>query len=271
MFVLDIPDGLRVLAISPHSDDVELGAGATLLWLKVKRNADLYYRVLSTDHVTTADGATLSRAEESRAAAAALGVDVADEVRYAAANFIDAEFPEQRKEIHRYLEQAKELIDPHLVISPSACDMHQDHITVAETVMRVFREGQTLWHYEICQFNRSERFVPSLFVDVTERIHWDDVGQTMSFAERKNAILQEAFVSQRDTIYLDRDVIMGNMRMRGQQCARAAVKFAEAFQSRVSLFDYQGYKQGAVHRHPAPLKLHDPANAPVPQPTRKSA
>ena len=263
MFVLDIPDGLRVLAISPHSDDVELGAGATLLWLKTKRYADLFYRVLSTDHVTTEDGKLFSRADESRAAAAALGVDVADADRYAAANFVDTEFPEQRKQIHRYLERAKEEIDPHLVISPSACDMHQDHITIAETVMRVFREGQTLWHYEICQFNRSERFVPSLFVDVTERIWWDDVGQTMSFAERKNAILQASFVSQRDTIYLDQDVIMGNMRMRGQQCARAAVKYAEAFQSRVSLFDYQGYRQGAVHRHPAPPRLFDPANAPA--------
>lgn len=248
MYTLDIPDGLRVLAISPHADDVELGAGATLLWLQHERKADLHYRVLSTEHVKAEDGTVFSRALEAQLAAALLGVDIHCELHYDAQNFVDTGFPEERKAIHRYLENTKEQIDPHLVISPSMRDMHQDHVTVAETVMRVFREGQTLWHYEICQFNRSELFVPNLFIDVSHERYWPDTGKTMSFAERKNDIVQRSFLSQRGTIYLDEDVIMGNMRLRGQQCARAAVKYSEAFQSRVSLFDYQGYKQGAVRR-----------------------
>ena len=136
MYTLDIPEGLRVLTISPHADDVELGAGATLLWLQHERKADIYYRVMSTDHVKAEDGTVFSRASEARGAAAMLGVDVECELHYDAQNFVDAEFPEQRKAIHRYLERTKELIDPHLVISPSPRDMHQDHVTVAETVIK---------------------------------------------------------------------------------------------------------------------------------------
>jgi LmbE family N-acetylglucosaminyl deacetylase len=248
MYTLDIPEGLRVLAISPHADDVELGAGAALLWLQNERKADIYYRVLSTEHAQASDGTVFSRASEARLAAAMLGVDVESELHYDAQCFIDAEFPEQRKAIHSYLERTKELIDPHLVISPSLRDMHQDHVTVAETVMRVFREGQALWHYEICQFNRSELFVRNLFIDVSHERYWPDTDKTMSYAERKNDIVQRSFLSQRGTIYLDEDVITGNMRLRGQQRARAAVKYSEAFQSRVSLFDYQGYKCGAVRK-----------------------
>jgi len=127
------------------------------------------------------------------------------------------------------------------VIVPSLDDSHQDHVVVAETALRIFREGQNIWHYEIVQFNRG-RFIPNLFIDVSEQIHWEDTDECMSFAERKNYILQNCFPSQKGKSYFDEEVIMGNMRTRGQQCGRT-VKYAEAFQSRVSIFDYRGFRE----------------------------
>jgi LmbE family N-acetylglucosaminyl deacetylase len=253
MYVLNIEKGIRVLAIAPHSDDIELGCGATLLWLAKRRQAELYYRVLSTEHRrVTQPGYGSSRKEESMKAADLLGVKnvytpkPGSPEHYDAQNFEDARFPENRARIHEYLEHTKMQVDPHLVLAPSTDDMHQDHVTVAETVARVFREGQTIWHYEIHQFY-SQRFVPNLYVDVSEEVEWED-GERMSFAERKNHILQSCFVSQADTIYLDQEVILGNMRARGQQCARGPVRYAEAFQARMSIFDYQGFRQGSIHK-----------------------
>jgi len=239
-------EGLRVLAIGPHSDDIELGCGATLLWLAKKRRAEIFYRLLSSDYLLrmTEPTTRYSREDEARKSADMLGVKnvythTPNGYKYFdSQNFPDTQFPEYRDRIHRYLEITKEEIDPHLIFAPSLNDAHQDHVTVADTVLRVFREGQIILHYEIRQFS-SKLFIPNLFVDVSEELVWQD-NTCMSFAQRKNHILQECFISQKGKMYLDDEVIMGTMRGRGQQCGRT-VRYAEAFEARVSIFDFLGY------------------------------
>ncbi|MEM7330961.1 MAG: PIG-L deacetylase family protein [Chloroflexota bacterium] len=249
MSVFGIKKGIRVLAIAPHSDDIELGCGATLLLLKHKFNVEIYYRVLSTEMRRTLNpNYRLSRKAESQKAAHSLGVknvyqQAPGEIEYFdAQNFEDTRFPEYRPQIHKYLEFTKSIIDPHIVFAPSPDDMHQDHFTVAETVLRVFREGQNILQYEIHQTN-SKPFLPNLFVDVSEVIDWGgDLGK-MSFAVRKCQILKNSFPSQQNTIYMDNEVLLGKMRMRGQQCARGFVRYAEAFQARMSICNFQSYQQ----------------------------
>jgi len=243
MRILEFVEGLKVLAIGPHADDIELGCGATLLRLQRKQEAEIFYRVLSTAYVKkiTHPTDTFSREDEAKKAAIMLGVknvetpEIGQPKHFDTQNFPDTQFPENRIHIHRYLEETKEQINPEVIFAPSLDDTHQDHVTVAETVLRVFREGQLILHYEIRQFN-SNPFIPNFYVDASQVVEWED-GKQMSFAERKNHILQSSFMSQIDKMYLDEEVILGNMRTRGQQCGRY-VQYAEAFQARVSIFAY---------------------------------
>ncbi|MCA8965019.1 MAG: bacillithiol biosynthesis deacetylase BshB1 [Planctomycetes bacterium] len=119
-----------VLAIGPHPDDVEIGAGGSIL-LAVAAGR----RVAIVD-VTRGEmgsrGTAEERAAEAAAAAAKLGVD----------RRVNLGLPDTRVEVEAVatdlLVAALRKATPRVLLAPLAADVHPDHVAVAQLVDRAF-------------------------------------------------------------------------------------------------------------------------------------
>jgi len=200
---LDAPaDGLRVLLLGAHADDVEIGCGGTLLQLAARHPDRQAHTVVLS--------ATPPRAEEARAAAAAFSdgrgtVEVHD--------LVDGRLPAQWAAVKELLEDVAERTSPDLVLAPTTPDAHQDHRTLAEVVSSVWRDHLVLG-YEIPKYDRDVGR-PVLHVPLDE----DTVA-------RKCALLRRCFPSQTARPWFDDEVFRGLARVRGLACRSA---YAEAF------------------------------------------
>ena len=117
----------RVLALSPHTDDVELGAGGTVARL-VEEGAEVDILAFALGNATM---------DEAGKAAEVLGVHSTllqpgpVETRH---------FPEQRQFIlENLIRIGRELYNPDLVLCPSSFDLHQDHEVIRQEALRAFR------------------------------------------------------------------------------------------------------------------------------------
>jgi LmbE family N-acetylglucosaminyl deacetylase len=151
---------LRVLFLSPHTDDVELGAGGTLCKF-IKRSEDVYWVVFSTAEDSLPAGMpkdTLKKEFLSVISQAGLEEDncrIYDfKVRY---------LSEHRQEILDDLVKLKKDLGPDLVIGPSLNDHHQDHQVVANEMVRAFKNSSSIISYELPWnhvFFNTQLFVP---------------------------------------------------------------------------------------------------------------
>ena len=210
--MLNITSDTKILAIGAHADDIELGSGATLIKYITETSPLIHHCVLSTEI------GHFNRMEEASKATELIGIPKENCIF---AHFKDKHFPEQRIAIHEFLENMKNLIQPNIVIAHSCNDCHQDHIETAETIKRIFREGQTILSYEINQYHK-ENFNPNLFIDVSK------------YAKDKYTKIHKSFPSQLNKTYLQEENIMATMILRAQQCGNNTT-FAEAFESRISV------------------------------------
>lgn len=196
---------LRLLALGAHADDVEIGAGGTLLRLAGSAPLEARVVVLSADE---------RRASEARESAAAFlnGARVAVETH----NLPDGRFPSEWNQVKEILESCAGTWTPDLVLSPSRSDSHQDHRTVADLVTTVFRDHLVL-EYEIPKWD-GDLGQPTVYVPLADEV-----------MGRKIDLLWEHFVSQRGRDWFDEQVFRGLARLRGMEC-RAG--YAEAFSCR---------------------------------------
>jgi len=148
---------MKILAISPHPDDLEIGCGGTLVKY-TQRGADVTALILT-------DGAIGGRAEtrrsEQRDAAGILGVR-----RVLWGGFRDADLPGDREVIDR-IEQAIEEIGPTFLFVPFGQDTHQDHRKVSSAALAATRYSRNVLFYE-CP--TSVKFHPTIFVDIGAEI-----------------------------------------------------------------------------------------------------
>jgi len=115
----------KILVISPHPDDGELWAGASMArWAAA--GAEI-------DHVCLSALGDDERLAEFYAACKALDVSPLPN------SFPDMGFQDHRRLIYDKLLQCEENIRPDLVIIPPTGDRHQDHAVVHEEAKRVFR------------------------------------------------------------------------------------------------------------------------------------
>jgi LmbE family N-acetylglucosaminyl deacetylase len=133
--------GRRGLVLAPHTDDGELGAGATVARL-VEEGGRVCILAFSTGHPSRG-----STHEEALAAAAALGVaEPGGRVHFC--NLEARRFPERRQEILEAMIWARGAWEPDLVFCPSSFDRHQDHQAVHAEAIRAFPRV-TLLGYEL--------------------------------------------------------------------------------------------------------------------------
>lgn len=200
---------LRVLCLGAHSDDIEIGAGGTLLGLiEAGVELDVYWCVMS---------APGPRYDEALAGAEAV-LGRAGRRRVECLSFRDGFFPYQGAEVKVAMESLKAKFDPDVVFTHCRDDAHQDHREVCRLTWNAFRNHLIL-EYEIPKWD-GDIGQPNFYVPLAR-----------STLERKIEVLQAVFGSQRSKDWFDTDTFRGLARIRGMEC-RAPERFAEAFHAR---------------------------------------
>lgn len=203
------PTVTRVLCLGAHSDDIELGAGGTILrMLQANPALTVYWVVFS---------ASPERAQEAQASAEAFLAGAAEH-QIVVKDFRDGFFPYLGMQIKEYFEELKREFVPDLIFTHYRDDLHQDHRLLAELTWNTWRNHQIL-EYEIPKYE-GDLAHPNLYVHIDEMI-----------CRRKIQILQESFTTQRSKQWFTAETFSAVMRLRGIE-SNAPGAYAEAFHCR---------------------------------------
>ena len=197
----------RILVLAPHTDDGELGCGASIAKYIAAGKA-VTYIAFSTCSQSLPRGLSSNTLEkECREATRALGIQ---DVR-----FFDFEVRRllfHRQEILEELIGLNKSLVPETVFLPARNDLHQDHQVIYAEGMRAFKNANLLG-YEL-PWNNFE-FHPTYF----EKLERNEV-------RAKQRALQE-YGSQAHRRYMQPDFMEALAVVRGVQCG---APFAEAFE-----------------------------------------
>lgn len=201
------PEGpLRLLAIGAHADDVEIGAGATILRLLAERPGSSVVWVIAS--------ASAERAAEARASAAAFSAAAAGH-EVVLGDLPDGRLPAVLPAVKELFEAIKERPFD-VILAPHLDDAHQDHRLIAEVAWQTFRDHLIL-AYEIPKYD-GDLGRPNLYVDLDE-----------ATLQRKADLLDAHFPSQHGRTWWGGDTVRAIARLRGIE---AATRYAEAFHTR---------------------------------------
>ncbi len=206
--LLDLRPINQLLCIGAHPDDIELGAGGTIMRL-VEQNPDLNIRWV----VLT--GADTERAEEARKSAAMFtaGAQNSDiEIH----GFKDAYLPWEGDKVKQVFEALKHDFSPDLILTHHNDDRHQDHGLISELTWNTWRDHGIL-EYEILKWD-GDLGRPNVFVPLTE-----------SHGQRKVEQIVDTYTTQQSRSWFNRENFLALMRLRGVE---SNVAFAEAFYAR---------------------------------------
>ena len=161
----------RVLVVSPHTDDGELGCGGTISKL-IEQGKEVFYIALSSCEKSIPPGFPKDALrKEVQCSLDILGIPFKNRYIH---DFENRIFPSIRQEIFETLENLGEDIQPDIVMIPELNDTHQDHSTTAQEAIRAFRQNRgSLISYELPWNNLS--FRTSFFVQLEERHIQDKV------------------------------------------------------------------------------------------------
>lgn len=135
----------KVLALSPHTDDIEFACGATLHRL-MREGAVIHSAVFSLCEESVPQGLPKDiLLREMQAAAKKLNIPQKNLHVY---RFPVRKFPGHRQEILEDLVKLNRLLAPDLVLTPASTDVHQDHQVIHAESKRAFRE-QTILGFEL--------------------------------------------------------------------------------------------------------------------------
>ncbi|TPI81969.1 PIG-L deacetylase family protein [Mesorhizobium sp. B2-8-9] len=197
---------LSILCLGAHSDDIEIGAGGTILTLIATGvKLHVHWCVLSGGR---------QRSDEARASAEAF-LDGSSSYKVDVADFEDSYFPAHSRSIKHWLIDVRSRIDPDVVLTHARFDAHQDHREINQLTWNVFRDHLVL-EYEIPKWD-GDLGQPNAYVPLAADV-----------LERKIELLHQHFGTQRSKDWFDRDTFVGLARLRGMEC-RAPEHFAEAF------------------------------------------
>lgn len=190
---------MNVLAISAHTDDIELGCGATLHRLAEGHNVKaVAFSNCGKEHLVS----------EMYEATKKLGVEVI--------SIMDKEvrsFGQCRQEILSEMIALKSMVKPDIVLVPSRADIHQDHQVVTNEAIRAFKHS-TIYGYELPWNNLSNHN------DVFFRVSELDLDMKLSALR--------CYKSQHHRDYFNPDYIKSLAVTRGVQIG---AEYAESFEA----------------------------------------
>lgn len=196
---------LTVLCLGAHSDDIEIGCGGTLLFLKSAfPRIKFHWIVLSGSE---------PRGQEAKKAAELFTAGCENSI--VVKDYRDGFMPYDGAGVKEFFEGLKGEVNPDLVFTHWHGDFHQDHRLICELTWNTFRNHLIL-EYEIPKYD-GDLGRPNLFVPLEATLY-----------ERKIDCLLQTFASQRSKHWFDRETFLGLMRIRGME-ANSPSGYAEAF------------------------------------------
>jgi len=201
----------RILILSPHVDDGELGCGGSIAKFIEEKN-EVFYVALSAAEKSVPEGFSKDALRfEVLKATEVLGIPKRN---VQVLNFEVREFPKNRQEILETLIKIRKDLNPDIVFTPSSKDLHQDHQTTTNEALRAFKKtASTILGYELPWNNIT--FDTIAFIILEER-----------HIKLKIKALQQ-YKTQQHREYLNPDFIMGLARTRA---VSVGAKYAEAFE-----------------------------------------
>ena len=201
--------GNKIIVLAPHTDDGELGCGASIArWLS--QGYEVHYVAFSAAEESVPPGFPKDQLRvEVKEATATLGLLPENVVVY---NHAVRKLNYVRQEILDDLIELRQRINPDVVLIPCSQDVHQDHQTIHQEAIRAFRHC-SIFGYELIWNNLS--FHTDLFVELNE-------------AELNLKIeALKAYKTQKDRPYMQADFIRSLAIVRGVQVGK---KYAESFE-----------------------------------------
>lgn len=200
---------LQILCLGAHSDDIEIGCGATLVrLLREHPNASILWVVF---------GSTGTRTEEALNSAHEILKEVEDK-RIVVKGFRDSFFPYLGTEVKEFFEEIKTQINPDLIFTHSKGDAHQDHRLLGELTWNTFRDHLIL-EYEIPKYD-GDLGRPNFFVGLDEAL-----------CQWKVEHLLKHFKTQLNRHWFTKETFLALLRLRGIE-SKAPGGYAEAFYCR---------------------------------------
>ncbi|MFH2202915.1 MAG: PIG-L deacetylase family protein [Elusimicrobiota bacterium] len=143
---------MKLLAISPHPDDVEFGCGGTLAKF-AKSGWKIHLLYMTCGEL---GGNPKLRKKEAEHAASLL------KARIFWGGFSDTQIP-LAKETNDRIETVIDEVSPNLILTPYHDDTHQDHRNTARATVTATRYARNVLAYEV---PTSVHFNPTVFVDI---------------------------------------------------------------------------------------------------------
>lgn len=199
----------RVLVLSPHPEDGELGCGATVTRL-LAEGAEVFWAVFTiAEKSTPPPFPPDEQKREMERATSILGVRPENII---CNNWAVRTFQEHRQEILDEMIRIRADVRPDLVFCHSTEDLHQDHQAVTREALRAFKQS-TVLGYELPWNLRT--FRADHFVEVTPE------------QARTKARAAGCYNSRSFRPYLAEDKVLALMTVRGLQIE---TEFAECFE-----------------------------------------
>ena len=199
----------RILVLAPHTDDGELGCGATITKY-IERGDAIYYAAFSTAAESLPPEFPPDQLKREVEQATKI-LNILQENLFVF-DYEVRKLNYSRQKILEDLVKLNKILDPDIVFLPSRQDFHQDHITITNEGVRAFKHC-SIFGYELIWNNLS--LDTDCFITIEER-HLDKKIQAIS-----------AYKTQADKPYMNADFITSLARVRGMQ---AGVELAESFE-----------------------------------------
>lgn len=208
--LLDISRAKRILCLGAHSDDIEIGAGGTILRLLAENPAIEIRWVVFCGANDLRRTEAINSADKFLAGCATKQVDVH--------SFRDGYLPSQWDQVKDQFELLKKSFQPDLIFTQFRDDRHQDHRTLSDLAYNTWRD-HTILEYEILKYD-GDLGRPNCYAPIPAEL-----------CDRKVRLLMECFGTQRSRQWFTEDTFRAMLRIRGVEC-NSPSRFAEAFHVR---------------------------------------
>jgi len=195
--------GDNILVLSPHTDDAELACGGALIkFLEEGKNV----------HVMVFSAPSKELEAECFNAYKTLNGNYENPIQVEILDYPTRRFPEHRQEILQMLYDTNKKNPPDIVLTPCTSDQHQDHQTVTNEALRIFKQS-TILGYEL-PWNVVQ-FTENGYIKITDK-----------HLQIKTEALSQ-YLSQKNRHYFCPDYIRSLAYTRGGQIGGG---YAEAFE-----------------------------------------
>ena len=179
----------KILVISPHPDDGELGSGGYIKKLTSSGHVVFYVAFSLVSESLPKGFAKKDLRNECLNSTAHLGIDRENVTFY---DFKVRHFNFKRQEILEILISLRDRIKPQLVILPSSYDIHQDHKVIHEEGLRAFKNINVLGYQLIWNVLENSN---NFFVELDENhVKYKSEALRMYKSQSSRKYMQDSFI-----------------------------------------------------------------------------